>query len=118
MQRSVYNSFSVNVIDSIFLQIHVDRYKHSILTHISDAILSTIVTRDPGCTRFHACERFDRCKQVDNKGTNVVYVNPVVMGASAWDAYLTKMKKVLQTGQEVHTLVRPKLRSHSFITDC
>ena len=46
-------------------QIHVDRYKHAVYTHISDPFLRVLVTRDSTSTRFHACERFERCSFVD-----------------------------------------------------
>jgi hypothetical protein len=47
------------------LQIHVDRYKHAVYTHISDPFLRALVTRDATSTRFHACERFERCSFVN-----------------------------------------------------
>ncbi|KAF8999333.1 beta-lactamase-like protein [Cyathus striatus] len=45
--------------------IHVDRYKHTILSRLSDPFLRSIITRDGTSIRFHACERFGRCDAVD-----------------------------------------------------
>jgi DNA cross-link repair 1C protein len=105
-----------------FHQIHVDRYKYSIYTHISDRLLRTLVTNDPSTTRFHACERFCRCEYVavengtsrdkDGKyssltkdGRTVVYVNPVTMSEESWNLYLVDMGARLGRGEIITNLV-------------
>ena len=60
----------------LLFQIHVDRYKYSVYTSLSDPFLRAIVTRDePQSTRFHACERahtecvhMQLCKEVCHLG--------------------------------------------------
>jgi hypothetical protein len=111
------------VIDKI--QIHVDRYKHSIYTHIADPFLRSIVTRDPLSTRFHACERFDRCEHVDTghgdrnidaacklkhgviskTGKRVVYVNPVGMSVDGWVNYVEETRRRIGDGETLNNLV-------------
>jgi hypothetical protein len=87
-------------------QIHVDRYKHCIYSHLSHGGLSKIITRDMSSTRFHACERFDRCEAVERVGKSLVYVNPVPMGSEDWGGYLDATKEKLKYGEEVTSLVR------------
>lgn len=95
-------------------QIHVDRYKHSVLSHLSnDPYMRSIITRDSSTTRFHACERFDRCEHVRVEGRNshtpagnhVVYINPVTMSKEKWEAYLKQTKARLSRGEPVNILV-------------
>ncbi|KAG2364272.1 hypothetical protein BDR07DRAFT_812262 [Suillus spraguei] len=107
-------------------QIHVDRYKHAVYTHISDPFLRTLVTRDPTCTRFHACERHERCSLVDVpsfdfendlaprsiEGKKVVYVNPVTMGCAQWEGYRMDVRRRLAMGKDVDRLFVP-LGRHS-----
>ncbi|KAJ6610178.1 hypothetical protein B0H10DRAFT_2061638 [Mycena sp. CBHHK59/15] len=104
--------------------IHLDRYKHSIYTHISDPLLRAIGTRDPAATRFHACERFDRCEFVavadphrpstspSRRGKRVVYVNPVAMDAAKWVGYIQDTKLRIARGELVTNLLVP-LSRHS-----
>ncbi|KAH9954958.1 hypothetical protein BC827DRAFT_1272104 [Russula dissimulans] len=89
-------------------QIHVDRYKYNIYTHLSDPFLRSLVTLDPSNTRFHACERFNRCSHANRDG--VVYVNPVTMGKSKWDQYLALTESKLRAEQPVTVLLVPLLR--------
>jgi DNA cross-link repair 1C protein len=89
-----------------FPQIHVDRYKHSIYSHLSHEELSRAITRDMSSTRFHACERFDRCEVVERLEKSVVYVNPVPIGSEDWSQYLDATKEKLKYGEEVTSLVR------------
>ncbi|CAL1712191.1 unnamed protein product [Somion occarium] len=95
-------------------KIHVDRYKHNVYSHLSgEPFLREILTRDPASTRFHACERFDRCDRVKVEGgvshtadgKHVVYVNPVTMSTSAWNAYLKETMAQLQRGEPVNVLL-------------
>lgn len=103
------------------LQIHVDRYKHGVYSHITgDPFLSSILTRDETLTRFHACERFERCEQVKVNGReshtlagdHVVYVNPVNMDVASWQRYIADTAEQLRTGKQVNHLVSyiPSLR--------
>ena len=87
-------------------QIHVDRYKHSIYSHLSHEGVSRIITRDMTSTRFHACERFDRCEELERLGKSVVYVNPVSMGSEDWSQYLDTTREKLKHGEKVTSLVR------------
>jgi hypothetical protein len=87
-------------------QIHVDRYKHSVYSHLSHEELSTVVTRDMSSTRFHACERFDRCEEVERLGKSAVYVNPAPIGSEDWSQYLNTTKEKLKHGEAVTSLVR------------
>lgn len=87
-------------------QIHVDRYKDCVYSHLSHKELSRIITQDMSSTRFHACERFDRCEEVERLGKSVVYVNPVSMGSKDWDQYLDATREKLKYGEEVTSLVR------------
>ncbi|KAG1727799.1 beta-lactamase-like protein [Suillus lakei] len=107
-------------------QIHVDRYKHAVYTHISDPFLRTLVTRDATSTRFHACERFERCSFVNVpdfdfkndmapqsiEGKKVVYVNPVAMGCAQWEGYRMDVRRRLAMGKDVDRLLVP-LERHS-----
>jgi DNA cross-link repair 1C protein len=100
-------------------QIHVDRYKYSIYTRITDPFLASIVTLDSTSTRFHACERFDRCDQVatiddhaNNKygttsvtGKQVVYVNMLRMDMDEWETYTNDVKRRVASGEAVKSLV-------------
>ena len=87
-------------------QIHVDRYKHNIYSHLSHEGLSRVVTWDMSSTRFHACERFDRCAEVAKLGKSVVYVNPVPMGSEDWNQYLDTTRDKIKHGEEATSLVR------------
>ncbi|KAG2147457.1 beta-lactamase-like protein [Suillus bovinus] len=107
-------------------QIHVDRYKYAVYTHISDPFLRTLVTRDVTSTRFHACERFERCSFVNvpnfdfqndlaprsTEGKKVVYVNPVAMGCAQWEGYRMDVRRRLAMGKDVDRLLVP-LERHS-----
>lgn len=103
--RSVHLSISIPL-SQIAPQIHVDRYKHSIYSHLSREGLSGFITRDMSSTKFHACERFNRCEVVERSGNSVVYVNPVPMGSEDWDRYLEATREKLKYGEEVTSLVR------------
>ena len=98
---------------SIPIQIHVDRYKHSIYSRLSDPFMRSIITDDPAATRYHACERFDRCEYAadpvegEKDARKVVYVNPVTMGAVKWAQYLAETEELLLQGKEVSCLVSP-----------
>ncbi|KAL7279809.1 hypothetical protein ACG7TL_006216 [Trametes sanguinea] len=100
-------------------KIHVDRYKHGIYSHITgDPFLTSIITKDGSSTRFHACERFNRCEhvRVDGReshtpaGHHVVYVNPVNMGTTAWEAYVAQTREQLLRGEAVNNLLVPLAR--------
>ncbi|OBZ69030.1 5' exonuclease Apollo [Grifola frondosa] len=117
-------------------KIHVDRYKHSVYSHIaSDPFLRSILTCDAASTRFHACERFNRCDHVSVDGQkshapfaagtsktkaaggkHVVYVNPVSMGMAAWELYLKDTRERLQNGEIVNNLLVPLAR-HSTLPE-
>ncbi|KAG2344465.1 hypothetical protein BDR05DRAFT_910025 [Suillus weaverae] len=111
-------------------QIHVDRYKYAVYTHISDPFLRNLVTRDATSTRFHACERFERCSFVqvpsfDSKndsaprsieGKKVVYVNPVTMGCAQWEGYRMDVRRRLAMGKDVDRLLVP-LERHSSLPE-
>ena len=86
-------------------QIHVDRYKHSVYSHIADPFLRSVITLDPSKTRFHACERFNRCPQAS--AHDVVYVNPVTIGKVKWEQYRLLTESKLRSEQPVTVLVRP-----------
>ena len=111
----------MNLIDTS-VQIHVDRYKHSIYTRVSDPFLRAIVTRDQEFTRFHCCERFDRCSYValedrtslSKMGKHVVSINPVNIGSSVWETYIRSVKQSLSDGDDVKHLVsiRSSCRCH------
>ncbi|KIK34668.1 hypothetical protein CY34DRAFT_622927 [Suillus luteus UH-Slu-Lm8-n1] len=110
----------------LLFQIHVDRYKHAVYTHISDPFLRTLVTRDEATTRFHACERSERCNFVNVpdfdfkndiaprsiKGKKVVYVNPAPMGCAQWEGYRMDVRRRLAMGKDVDRL-RVPLERHS-----
>ncbi|KAJ6563586.1 beta-lactamase-like protein [Mycena vulgaris] len=105
----------------LLAQIHLDRYKHTIYSNISDPVLRALGTRDAAASRFHACERFDRCEYVavtgrrastSHSGARVVYVNPVTMDAARWRAYLQQTKLALARGDDVTNLLVP-LSRHS-----
>ncbi|KAF8886293.1 beta-lactamase-like protein [Infundibulicybe gibba] len=108
-------------------QIHVDRYKYSVYSHISDPFLRRILTQDEASTRFHACERFNRCEYVavdeipgeertahciSHLGKRVVYINPVTMCSAKWGLYLQDTKSRLGRGEEINNLLVP-LSRHS-----
>ncbi|KAG1742254.1 beta-lactamase-like protein [Suillus paluster] len=107
-------------------QIHVDRYKHAVYTHLSDPFIRSLVTRDATSTRFHACERFERCSFVDvppfdfkndsaprsMEGKKVVYVNPMTMGCAQWESYRVDVRSRLARGKDVDRLLVP-LERHS-----
>lgn len=103
--RSVYVSMPRHLAQSSS-QIHVDRYKDGVYSHLSHAGLSRIITRDMSSTRFHACERFDRCEEVERLGKSVVYVNPAPMGLEDWRRYLDATREKLKYGEKVTSLVR------------
>ncbi|SRR6266436_3103141 len=85
------------------MQIHVDRYKHSIYSHLTDPFLRSLTTLDPSKSRFHACERFNRCPNAS--GDDVVYINPVTIGKSKWQQYLVLTESKLRAAQPVTVLV-------------
>jgi hypothetical protein len=90
-------------------QIHVDRYKHSVYSHIADPFMRSLITLDPSKTRFHACERFNRCQHAS--ADDVVYINPVTIGKVKWEQYRLLTESKLRLAQPVTVLVRP-LSSH------
>jgi hypothetical protein len=121
------------------MQIHVDRYKHSIFTHLhSDPLLASVGTRDESSTRFHACERFSRCAMVDlgdydhlpengggpkpkmrpqtsKTGKRVVYINPVSsLSKARWEVYQDDTKRRLAEGEEINSLVSI-IRTHEVV---
>ena len=85
-------------------QIHVDRYKHSIYSHIADPFLHSLITLDPSKARFHACERFNRCSHASSE--DVVYINPVTIGKVKWEQYCLLTESKLRSAQPVRVLVR------------
>ncbi|KAH9980740.1 hypothetical protein BJV74DRAFT_85576 [Russula compacta] len=91
-------------------QIHVDRYKYNIYSHLTDPFLRSLITPDASKTRFHACERFDRCTHANRD--DVVYINPVTMSKSKWDQYLALTESKLRAVQPVTVLLVP-LSRHS-----
>ncbi|KAI0632302.1 hypothetical protein C8Q77DRAFT_1265751 [Trametes polyzona] len=100
-------------------KVHLDRYKHGVYSHINgDPFLKSIITKDGSSTRFHACERFDRCEHVrvngreshTPSGHHVVYVNPVNMGATAWELYRKETAEQLARGEQVDVLLVPLAR--------
>ncbi|KAF8516335.1 beta-lactamase-like protein, partial [Hysterangium stoloniferum] len=97
-------------------KIHVDRYKYSIYTGISDPSLHSVLTRNSTSTRFHACERWNRCDQVEHGTYGVVYVNPVTLSRSKWDLYFEKTLTSLQSGELVTNLLCP-LSRHSTLPE-
>ncbi|KAJ7020326.1 beta-lactamase-like protein, partial [Mycena alexandri] len=103
--------------------IHLDRYKHNILTNVSDPALRALGTRDEAVSRFHACERFERCEYVASadprersgrtrRGADVVYVNPVTMGSERWERYRQETKLAIGRGERITNLLVP-LSRHS-----
>ena len=111
----VSSPFDVTPLSQSSSQIHVDRYKHSIYSHLSHEGLSRIITQDMSSTRFHACERFDLCEEVRRSGKPIVYVNPAPMESDEWGRYLGTTRDKLKFGEEVTSLVR---RSIPFPTSC
>ncbi|EGN93896.1 hypothetical protein SERLA73DRAFT_78273 [Serpula lacrymans var. lacrymans S7.3] len=114
-----YEDILKAIANTFHCKIHVDRYKHSIYSHVSDPFLRSIFTCDPSSTRFHACERFDRCDIVSVEdynygnepaplskvGKKVVYVNPIPMSESKWEMYLTSVKRQMNDGENVDSLL-------------
>ena len=86
------------------VQIHVDRYKHTIYSHLIDPFLRSVTTLDPSKTRFHACEQFGRCPHAS--AGHVVYINPVMMARVKWEQYRVLMESKLRAAQPVSILVR------------
>ena len=91
-------------------QIHVDRYKHSVYSHISDPFMRSLITLDASKTRFHACERFNRCQHAS--ADDVVYINPVTIGKVKWEQYRLLTESKLRLAQPVTVLVRPPSYHH------
>ncbi|KAN0128916.1 Beta-lactamase-like protein, partial [Lactarius tabidus] len=91
-------------------QIHVDRYKHSVYSHIADPFMRSLITLDPSKTRFHACERFNRCQHAS--ADDVVYINPVTIGKVKWEQYRLLTESKLRLAQPVTVLLVP-LSRHS-----
>ncbi|KAH9053968.1 beta-lactamase-like protein, partial [Lactarius deliciosus] len=91
-------------------RIHVDRYKHSVYSHLADPFLRTLVTLDASKTRFHACERFHRCPHAS--ADDVVYINPVTIGKVKWEQYRLLTESKLRAAQPVTVLLVP-LSRHS-----
>ncbi|KAF8491140.1 hypothetical protein F5888DRAFT_1063248 [Russula emetica] len=89
-------------------QIHVDRYKHNIYSHLTDPFLRSLITLDGLKSRFHACERFNRCPNASRD--DVVYINPVTIGRSKWHQYLALTESKLRAAQPVTVLLVPLLR--------
>jgi hypothetical protein len=85
-------------------QIHVDRYKHSVYSHIADPYMRSLITLDASKTRFHACERFNRCPHAS--ADDVVYINPVTIGKVKWEQYCHLTESKLRSAQPVTVLVR------------
>ncbi|KAH8984460.1 beta-lactamase-like protein [Lactarius akahatsu] len=91
-------------------RIHVDRYKHSVYSHLADPFLRSLVTLDASRTRFHACERFNRCPHAS--ADDVVYINPVTIGKVKWEQYRLLTESKLRAAQPVTVLLVP-LSRHS-----
>ncbi|KAI9448810.1 hypothetical protein BJY52DRAFT_1310396 [Lactarius psammicola] len=91
-------------------RIHVDRYKHSVYSHLADPFLRSLITPDASKTRFHACERFNRCPHASTEG--VVYINPVTIGKVKWEQYRLLTESKLRAAQPVTVLLVP-LSRHS-----
>ncbi|KAF9222779.1 hypothetical protein BS17DRAFT_159628 [Gyrodon lividus] len=123
-----YEDVLKGVARAFHCKIHLDRYKHTIYTHVSDPLLRAIGTRDASATRFHACERFDRCPFVDvpsydfgatgavaptsKEGKKVVYVDAMTMSCAGWETYKAFVKRQVLTGENVNSLLVP-LSRHS-----
>ena len=82
-------------VSNVVHQIHVDRYKATVYSRLSDPFLRGILTRDPKSTRFHACERFDRCDVVPFNDRSVVYINPMKISTMNWNEYYAATKMQL-----------------------
>ncbi|KAI9430540.1 beta-lactamase-like protein [Lactarius indigo] len=91
-------------------RIHVDRYKHSVYSHLADPFLRSLITLDASKTRFHACERFNRCSHAS--ADDVVYINPVTIGKVKWEQYRLLTESKLRAAQPVTVLLVP-LSRHS-----
>jgi hypothetical protein len=101
------------------MQIHVDRYKHTIYSHVEDPFLHSVITLDPSKTRFHACERFNRCPHAN--GVDVVYINPVTMDKVKWEQYCALTESKLRAAQPVSVLVWTRIIIsffYSLISSC
>ncbi|KZT51312.1 hypothetical protein CALCODRAFT_477336 [Calocera cornea HHB12733] len=103
-----YESIITAVARIFRTKVHVDRYKHAIFTHLTDPLLASCTTRDPGASRFHVCERFNRCPH--SSGDGVVYVNPCEMPSLNWEVYLRETAESLQSGVPPHNLLIPLAR--------
>ncbi|KAJ7597693.1 hypothetical protein C8J56DRAFT_1159547 [Mycena floridula] len=124
-----YENVLKEIAQTFKCQIHFDRYKHTIYTHLnSEPVLAAIGTSDPSSTRFHACERFAKCEFVDvgsepddqgvwsttsKLGQRVVYINPCDMSTAKWNDYQRDVRRRLQDGQEVNSLQCPLARHSS-----
>ena len=85
------------------MQIHVDRYKYNIYSHLTEPFLRSLITLDASKSRFHACERFDRCPNASRD--DVVYINPVTISKFKWHQYLALTESKLCAAQPVTVLV-------------
>ncbi|KAH7882956.1 beta-lactamase-like protein, partial [Phlebopus sp. FC_14] len=123
-----YEDILKGVARAFHCKVHLDRYKHTIYSHLSDPFLRALGTRDASSTRFHACERFDRCSFVDvphydfgcrgavtplsKEGKKVVYVNPVTMSCARWETYKVDVRRRVLKGEILDSLLVP-LSRHS-----
>ncbi|KAI0299686.1 hypothetical protein B0F90DRAFT_1727814 [Multifurca ochricompacta] len=91
-------------------QIHVDRYKYTVYSRLTDPFLRSLVTPDASKTRFHACERFNRCPH--GRADNAVYINPITISSVKWEQYRILTESKLRASQPVSVLLVP-LSRHS-----
>ncbi|KZO97143.1 hypothetical protein CALVIDRAFT_554751 [Calocera viscosa TUFC12733] len=106
-----YESMITAVARIFRTKVHVDRYKHTIFTHLADPLLASCVTLDPLSSRFHACERFNRCTH--STGDGVIYVNPCGMRSLNWEVYIRETSESLQSGILPRNLLIPLARHSS-----
>jgi hypothetical protein len=85
-------------------QIHVDRYKRSVYSHIADPFMRSLTTLDASKTRVHACERFNYRPHAS--ADDVMYTNLVIIGKVKWEQYRLLTESKLRSAQPVTILVR------------
>jgi len=119
-------------------KVHLDSYKRRLYETEAvkrlDPVLAGLGTKAEGATRWHACERRLKCVDCwgDGKGCfevgedgedkwmankkdrtcagQVVYVNPVEVGRTAWDQYKRGLEKTLARGGALPSyLVRERI---------
>ncbi|GJJ13465.1 hypothetical protein Clacol_007719 [Clathrus columnatus] len=102
-------------LDAIYLDTACLLSHHDLLSkvRVPDHFLRALLTCDPDVTRFHACERFNRCELVGAGPSDVVYVNPVTLSRSKWQAYYAKTIASFERGEHVNNLLCPLSRHSS-----